>query len=874
MKKLRPEWVLVGLMLLAAALRLWRLNALPPGLFFDEAYNGFDARQLLKGDSWPLFFPGNNGREPLFIYLQALSVAVVGATPFALRLVSALIGIATIPAIYFCSLTLLTPQPATTQQRRLAGWLSLVAAAGLTVSYWHVSLSRLGFRVNLLIPISALAIAFFWRGWMSGRRRDYAWAGFWLALTMYTYIAARLLPFVILAFVAIELGIALLRARSDRNNLRAQWQPRLKGLLVLAAVGLVFSLPLVWTFLSNPSLLSARTGQVSIWTGWQAGAPGQWAGDLMSNVWATARAFYDRGDQNLRHNLPGRPVNDLLLAVLFTLGWLSALLSVTKRPRSLLLLLWFFIMLAPTVLSTEAPQYLRSAGALPPLAIFYALGVSAAGGLWRRIAPRSSRIAANDDVLAAASIVVILLVLAWSGTRTAVDYFQRWASLPGLGAAFDVDKQLAASTAASLLAAPTQGPVVMATDLYLQPQMAFALGKIAATSAPPASTAEVTLLQEDGFDPRGSLMLIAHQDGRLVSAWLAGLSPQDLESATPVDTLRWPAHQTGWPQLTQSVLAAGTPLRSLQVRYPLDVTFANGMRLVGYSIEPEVLMPGQRDARLTLYWQERGPDDGQIAPREGEYRSSFDVFAHLVVDGAVAATDNGQLRTQALADYLHTGQPMIEDVRFLAAPDDPSTGKAHFEVGLYRYHPGSSSGANDRIAIVDQSGQDAADQVELGSVWLGSPPAAADMSDLRALGVQFNQRVELAGAKASVDPSDPRRLAVDLEWKALDRPTSDYVAFVHLIDQTGQIIAQHDAPPGGLQNPTHLWAPGEMVRSSSPLELPEGLNRADLSLRIGLYEPVSQLQLPVTVAGDSVGDASSGSYLVVPLQALQEATAP
>jgi hypothetical protein len=874
MARFQPAWVMAGIVVLAALLRLWRLDLLPPGLFFDEAYNGFDARQILQGGPIPLFFAGNNGREPLFIYLQTVSVAVLGATPYALRVVAALTGIVTVPVVYFCAVTLLTPRPATSEQRRAAGWLALVAALGLAVSYWHLSLSRLGFRANLLIPISALAIAFFWRAWTGRRRRDYAWSGVWLGLAMYTYIAARLLPFIILAFVLIELLASLWRERSRRDGLWVQWRPRLAGLLVLAGVALAVALPLAWTLLANPALVSARTGQVSVWSG----ASGQWLPDLLANLLLTARAFYDQGDQNLRHNLPGRPVNDLLLAVLFTLGWLSALLTVVSNPRSRLLLLWFVIMLAPTVFSTEAPQYLRSAGALPPLTIFYALGAESIAYLWRRAARRPAASPPAPEAIVAASAVVLLLVLAWSGTRTTVDYFQRWANLPGLGAAFDVDKQLAAAAAAELLGDPAQaGMLLMSSEIYLQPQMGFALGPVAAGNAPSAMAASasgIPLLQEDSFDPRASLMLVTRQDGRPISTWLQPLPAQDRAAATASAVLRWPTHQPGWPQVTQVILPANTPLALRQIRYPLDAAFANGLRLVGYDVEPDVLASGQDEARLTLFWQEDGTGAARQNAQEGEWRSDFDVFAHLNIGGAVAATANGQLRGQALAERLHAGQPMIEDVRRLAAPAGASPGKAHFEVGLYRYRPGDDPGANERLAVVDPTGQAVATQIDLGAVWLDSAPEPVELTDLTPLGVQFDQRIGLAGAQASLDPADAQRLLVDLGWLALDRSTTGYTAFVHLLDPAGQIAAQYDAPPGGLDNPTNLWAPGEAVRATFPLALPVGLDSAGLQLRIGLYEPVSGRQLPITAGAAPPVDTSSGLYLLVPLQHLERSVVP
>ena len=106
--------VFAAILLLAAFLRFWQLDTLPPGLYHDEAYNGLDALSLLDGktfpqfyEGWelyaadahaqrtaeetryPLFFEGNYGREPLHVYLMALSVSLFGATPFALRAVPA-----------------------------------------------------------------------------------------------------------------------------------------------------------------------------------------------------------------------------------------------------------------------------------------------------------------------------------------------------------------------------------------------------------------------------------------------------------------------------------------------------------------------------------------------------------------------------------------------------------------------------------------------------------------------------------------------------------------------------------------------------------------------------------------------------------------
>ncbi|MBO9370869.1 MAG: glycosyltransferase family 39 protein, partial [Chloroflexi bacterium] len=121
------------ILLLAAALRLPALGQVPPGLYHDEAYYGLDAVDILQG-RLQVYFPANNGREPLFIYLAAGTIGLLGRSPFALRLTSAFVGLLTIAATAAAGRALFS--------RRVG----LLAAAILSVTLWHVHLSRVGFR--------------------------------------------------------------------------------------------------------------------------------------------------------------------------------------------------------------------------------------------------------------------------------------------------------------------------------------------------------------------------------------------------------------------------------------------------------------------------------------------------------------------------------------------------------------------------------------------------------------------------------------------------------------------------------------------------------------------------------------------------------
>ena len=70
--------LVVGVLALAACLRLWRIAELPPGLHHDEAFHLLRAQEIARGQSFPVYIIGNNGNEPLFAYLTSLMLPMLG----------------------------------------------------------------------------------------------------------------------------------------------------------------------------------------------------------------------------------------------------------------------------------------------------------------------------------------------------------------------------------------------------------------------------------------------------------------------------------------------------------------------------------------------------------------------------------------------------------------------------------------------------------------------------------------------------------------------------------------------------------------------------------------------------------------------------
>ncbi|MGQ9715974.1 MAG: hypothetical protein ACUVST_14610, partial [Anaerolineae bacterium] len=353
--------VVLALTLGAAALRFYRLDAVPPGFHYDEAYEAVEALRVLQsgGTYHPIFFPGNFGVEPLFIYLTALAFRLAGASPTTMRAVAAALGTLTVPALYLLAREMRRADPT------LPRLFPLASAAALAGLRWHVHFSRVGIE-PVLVPLdAALCFTLVWRGLRGARLWLWVGAGFFLGLSPYTYPAGRLLP--ILFGVVVCWGLLWDGAR---------WRPRWRGLVAAALVAATAMAPLLVLFLCQPELLTLRASQVAV-AGREAGSP--WV-----NLVRTLRMFHLEGDWDPRTNLPGLPALDPGLAALFTLGLVLAVVR-GRRPAWASLHLWLGVMLLPTALSEYAPHFRRAIGAAPAVALLAGLAaaqVVAWGARW------------------------------------------------------------------------------------------------------------------------------------------------------------------------------------------------------------------------------------------------------------------------------------------------------------------------------------------------------------------------------------------------------------------------------------------------------------------------------------------------------------
>jgi hypothetical protein len=395
----------------AAALRLSYLPHRPIGIYHDPAYNGLDAIDVLQGH-FPLFFPANNGREPLFIYLQAGSVALFGTTVFALRIVSAFLGVLTVAVVYAW---------ARTWFGTLAGLLTTALLAG---SLWHVVISRFGLRV-VTLPLLATLTLFLLRRALRTRSVPYAClAGLLGGIALYAHLAARLLPLLVALIVLAE---CVLHGKFLLRNF---------GLLAIAAaVWIVTFAPLATYFVTHPDVFLGRVDEVSLLSAKTDNLGHQFTGTLdrwraigIAAAHVAGMELY-KGDGNGRHNVPDRPVFDPLTGALFLIGVGFAVFRLWgNRGRAtaddghadLWLLLWWIVMAFSSAFSIESPHYHRTAGSIPPV---YALAAVGAIWLWDHLRTRKP----HAPIRAVASLVVVGLCSV-AGLRTATALFGPFAT--------------------------------------------------------------------------------------------------------------------------------------------------------------------------------------------------------------------------------------------------------------------------------------------------------------------------------------------------------------------------------------------------------------------------------------------------------------
>lgn len=466
----RTKLLLLGVLIIAGFLRFYHITLTPPGLYPDEAMNGSNSLESLQNGHFPVFYPENNGREALFINIQALTLKYVFGVPgnlpepWMLRIVSAVFGTLTVLGLFLLTRELFYRHPK-------RDTIAILATFLIATSFWHIMFSRIGFRAITApfwlvwaLYLLLLSLRLIRNTAISKTEKFQApstksqinnndqknqtkpvWSlvlGIWLLPLLagaaygsgfHSYIAYRTTPLIV-AWIFLWYLI---------QAWREKWLKRLWLAVALFGVATVIAVtPLLIYFAQNPGTFFGRTTQVSVM------GSAHPILELAKNTALTTLMFFVMGDWNWRHNYAGAPEFFAPVAILFLIGIILYVHRIVQKIRSRfaphpsspykgeegkglefgILWSWIFCAFLPVILSDEGiPHALRSILLIPPAIILAALG-----GVW---AGEWLKTRLDEKWLHGLTAILVLICVA----QAYIFYFVLWANNPNVPGSFAAD---------------------------------------------------------------------------------------------------------------------------------------------------------------------------------------------------------------------------------------------------------------------------------------------------------------------------------------------------------------------------------------------------------------------------------------------------
>jgi hypothetical protein len=262
--------------------------------------------------------------------------------------------------------------------------------------------------------------------------------------------------------------------------------------------------------------------------------------------------------------------------------------------------------------------------------------------------------------------------------------------------------------------------------------------------------------------------------------------------------------------------------------------FGGQIRLSAYDIPQPMVQPGDQFL-VTFYLQSLAP-----------MKVNYNILVRLVgEDGSELWRDEGWPWGAATRDWP------VRDIRpdghTVAIPGNAPPGLYKLTVSFY--DPATLEPlpvtAVDSGQLLDPGSRDVA------LFRVGAPPAAGQAFDPPW---RFGDSFALSAATMPATAAAGGELQLSLQWDSLRRTATDYTTFVHIVDASGEVVAQHDQQPLHNFAPTRLWAPGLRLVDTVVIPLPEDLPPGEYEVRMGLYTAEGG-RLPVLRNGDPSGDS-------------------
>ncbi len=370
--------VLIVIILIASFLRLYRLQDVPPGVNRDEASIGVTAYSLMTtgkdeyGRSFPLSFESfGDWKLPLYIYVTIPFVKIFGLNELAVRLPSALTGIASVAALYYLAHILFASEI-----------VALLSATALALSPWHIHISRVESEAIVAVLFTLLGSLQFFKAIKHKSLGNLIAFAILFGATYYTYHGTHV------SSTLLILGLTLIFWK-EITRIPRFWMAGVTGIVLVFAI-LAITLSADRTKLSGISIFGDPTvvHQYIELPRLKYDNPNGIIPRVLYNrvTYSVVTVFQNylksygpeflfiRGGGNSAHNIKGygnlHPIEAPLL--LSGIVWLVAM---RRKKESKFILWWIMIGGVAAAITKDAPHSNRMLTVIPSFAIAIASGI-------------------------------------------------------------------------------------------------------------------------------------------------------------------------------------------------------------------------------------------------------------------------------------------------------------------------------------------------------------------------------------------------------------------------------------------------------------------------------------------------------------------
>jgi 4-amino-4-deoxy-L-arabinose transferase-like glycosyltransferase len=766
--------LLIALILLALGLRLYRLDN--QSLWYDEGFSvylaGMDIDQITARTAADI-------QPPLYYYLLHGWIQLFGDTEWALRALSVLFGVFTVPLIYALAQLLF--------RSRLAGLLAALLVAVSPLHVWYGQEVRMYTMLTFFCLLSSYFLLLAIRA-KGGWAVPVLWAAYTAAnvAALYTHYFALF----VLAVQAVYVLAVLVVQRFRPLRL-------LLGSLASAIATLLLYLP--WL----PHLFT-RYGADSSY----------WPGKLKIHEVLVDIALFFAGGESVSES------TGVFLALGFGLVFLVCLLVLLSDaaraaqpaegafgflPVSYfpLLFLLLYLLLPPALIlaaSYNSPKFNARYVMLshPAFLLIVAGGLAA---LWQR---RSGYL--GNVLRGALSALALLLLLSVSAYANFNAYSDPTFSRADFRSVARYVRGHIGPDETIILTSGHMYPVwdyyapgferhllpdspTLDTNLTLDYSIAQDLNQWLAGK----QGVWVVLWQDEVVDPTGYLTMMLAEVG----------DEQVIDQSFPEVELR---HY----RLPDDAFLSEVPT----IAHPARFDFGGRLRLLGYTQTD--------DQHVVLFWE-------ALQPLDEDYRVSI-----VLRDTAGQVWGQWDGRPAAYlypTDRWRVGQVVFGRYELVPIPGTPP-GDYGLDVGVY------TEADLEGLDIIDHAGASQGKRAMLGAVRLSVPAVEQGEMEIPNPGqIEMGDGLSLLGwdlDRLEAQPGD--RMLLTLIWSVQSAPQGDYRVQVLVTDGTGQTLDAGTFPPTNLWHPTTIWLPGQAWRGQVTFRLPIQAQPGDARLSVQLLD--------------------------------------